>query len=449
MQAVCKNCNTKYIIDSDKIATRKNITFSCKNCDKKIKIIRCPTCNAFYSITYSGVVNKNYYLQCQKCNKKITVNFTEINPKKKSVNEDKPSQKKIKKQNETKTQLQLFDIFKVLFQSLNFKNLLTGFIASFIFIIANFSVSWIERIFFNISSNGNFSFPLLYIKLFYPFLFFLFFIISGSIISKRLILQVNLFSNFKNNLESNKSTNSSEIFFISGWIFASFFIIYSLILLFGKISTTFGIIFYAIATLPIYLLLTFMFLKLILFFWYSPTILATTNGGFLIFFEKFKTFVKNNTLKILYITPLSFLFSLGILFILYAINFIFIHLIKFITLILPTNKTIPSFLLIPSNFLSLWGSSFSSFYFKIITLFSSGDIINSLLLFIISLVSIFVILILLSIFLSSFAAISTFTYFFIKQEISNRDKQNIKKLFIFSGLTAIILLIIKIAISAL
>ena len=81
MQVYCSNCNTPHNISYEEIRRLKEPVINCSGCEKKIKMQFCPGCGAFYSVTFSNIQPGNYRYKCRKCSMDFPITIPAAYPK--------------------------------------------------------------------------------------------------------------------------------------------------------------------------------------------------------------------------------------------------------------------------------------------------------------------------------------------------------------------------------
>lgn len=77
MLITCTYCKASYSLSMDHLDGTRDSIFTCRQCQRSIKITRCPHCSSFYSITFSAPHHR-YSFRCMRCEKSFTVEFPVI-----------------------------------------------------------------------------------------------------------------------------------------------------------------------------------------------------------------------------------------------------------------------------------------------------------------------------------------------------------------------------------
>ena len=75
MLIICQKCKHQHSFTKEEIFRFPNAVHMCDNCNQKIKIAICPSCKAYYSISFNNVDREKYILKCRKCNVPFDVHF--------------------------------------------------------------------------------------------------------------------------------------------------------------------------------------------------------------------------------------------------------------------------------------------------------------------------------------------------------------------------------------
>jgi hypothetical protein len=330
---------------------------TCKKCKKYIKITYCPSCRAFYSISFKSVENQYYTMRCRRCHTTFTVDFplpekkkqpekkvipspVEKRKKEPEIAQNKgsavtlKSKKKVKPEKaspgkkkpavdtrEEKTPIHfkgktligynLRELLAVCASAFSLPRLVTasvGVVAIF-FLYGLYEA--LESSFFSGYITSEQIALRSFLNLFPLALIFFIFIETSSLIS-RMTLE-NIFFNRK------LGVLPLLKFFSRTWfpVFVSnIFILVAantVITLFGNIPVV-GPILFSLFFLPLYLLSVFILVTLFFGFWFYPPIIAYRNTGVLHNIKNFWHFLKKHNFTLFYIVPIlmmlaSFVFA--------------------------------------------------------------------------------------------------------------------------------------------
>lgn len=91
MQFQCSHCHTRYSLSEKEARSLPDSVMSCRQCDRNIKITFCPSCNAFYSITFDSTEYQKYRFSCKRCGTPFVVSFNSVYMKSKDYSNEKNS----------------------------------------------------------------------------------------------------------------------------------------------------------------------------------------------------------------------------------------------------------------------------------------------------------------------------------------------------------------------
>ena len=309
MQVNCSNCHSNYSYDNKDATGLNRSIITCSKCNNFIKIILCPHCKSFYSVTFTTVDSPRYRFQCKKCSKSFVVDFPVIKEplkKNKIETKDKKNEKvkvkaqkgkdilthkavtkkpESKKENRQKprivfkgktlTGFSVKEVFSICFTSFRLSKIIAAafFIISIIMLLTLFNgLETAILANFDISNSRNIK---SFVQLFPFAIIFSFYILSAALISR--ITLEEIFNNRK------LSIKNSLVFLtdILGSVLISnitvLVLLNSIFLLFGMIPGV-GPVIFSLLFFPIYIFSFLIISVSVLGFWFYPPIIAFRNS---------------------------------------------------------------------------------------------------------------------------------------------------------------------------
>lgn len=457
MRILCSNCSTGQEITLDTKSGNRNPVVKCISCDKKIKIQFCPHCNAFYSVTFSNIKNGDYKYKCRKCGKSFIINFDDtIKPhthKEKPVPEDRKLKQSIPPQTETpakeethiNTNLETPDPFSGKgISSFSLNELLRVTAEAFTFpkIAAASAGAAVMLIVFRLylyyttqlmhapvsAASGTF------LTLFPLAILFSFYILTASIIARATI----------NSLTSHIETGTPELTLFAfrtapSVLLSNAFLLIALsalLILFGKIPVL-GPILFSLVFLPVYLAGIALTLLAITGFWFYGPVAAHRDNGIIANLKNLMLFIKKHNLNLIFIIPAMTLFSsiiYGVIYIIHTAALTFSFTISGAVLGESSRaflSSAPSALIKSAEgaIAGTGGSVFKGLFAETTIAHTAGGLIIGMSLFILS-------ILLLAIFVSVTATLSTHVYIMMERGIYMDDRKKSAVMIILAATAA-------------
>ncbi len=309
MQVSCSNCNANYSVNTTQLKKLDSSVLTCKKCKKFIKITFCPSCGAFYSISFKSVENRYYTMRCRKCHTTFTVDFPF------SQNESQPEKRTSSTHDEKRKKKPVAGrTGKSLFNQYNLRELLAvsasafslpGITAASVGVIAALLIFFLSEI-FQSALLGAYIGPeqtalRSFLNLFPLSLVFFVFILTSALIS-RMTLERIFYNRGLGVVTLLRFISRTWLPVFMSNIFI-LLVVNTVITLFGNIPGV-GPIIFSLLFLPLYLISILMVITLFFGFWFYPPIIAYRNTGILSNIKNFFTFLKKQNMALLFVVPI-------------------------------------------------------------------------------------------------------------------------------------------------
>lgn len=455
MIIICNKCKTRHSLGKEDIHAREHSIYTCEKCGQHIKVAICPSCNSYYSISFTSVEKDQYTLKCKRCHRPFEVlfplhmqqklktnSFVSIPGKENSYSSTKEEEAKQEwssvasnRKNENKsyvkrdinhppsapgkyTRINLGDIFAVCGKAFSGKKILVAGFGVIITFILLGVVSFIDSIIFSNFQVQSGAFLKSLSNLLPLALICFMFIVTAAAISKMVMCELEAGS---------EATVSGGIGFMLSNVapvlvsnMVLLLVFNSMFVLFGTIPVV-GPLLFALMFLPIYIISAIIILFVPIALWFYPPIVASGSKGVRNNVKDILKFIKKHNFSLIYIVPLLFILTTIFFTVVYFIHYGSISLVVGISKSVVSDDTLKIFSAIPSQFLKVSEIALSGkgiFKSLVGGLFISHKIGGIILGIILSLISTF----LFSIFVSITATISTHIYTVIEKNEKADDR---------------------------
>lgn len=475
MQVYCSNCNTPHTISYEEIKRLREPVINCSGCDKKIKMQFCPGCGAFYSITFSNIQPGNYRYKCRRCSMEFPIIIPAAYPQAPAIDKqskpvmrakpgtqgpDSPAYREQAPaqgpgaeraaanagsgitfmQNSINT-FTVGELFSITATSFSRKKLIPAAAAVLVMIILVRLTAMTRGMAASASLAGTGAAYILF-SLMPAALILSFYMVAAAVISK--VTLEKIFYNREPQWDSIVffALKKCPAIFICN---AAAMILVSLVLiLFGKIPLV-GPLFFAVAFFPVYILSIVIAILVFAGIWFYPPVTAHRESGIFMNLKELLYFLKKHNLTLLYMIPVASMLAL----VTFAVVFM-IHSFA-LTLTIAMSKAILSgdaaaiFSGIPAIFVKISGAALGGINGSIFRELSSeltiahrlGGLILGASMTMIS-------VLLISVFFSITATISTHIYIMMERGLTVDDRRKALTMFILFMFLAVIVMLKKI-----
>ncbi len=472
MQVYCSNCNTAHSITHEEMKRLKEPVINCSGCEKKIKMQFCPECGAFYSITFSNIQPGNYRYRCKKCSSgfMITIPAAVTSP----VPVVKPQQtfmpspaapKPAEKSADTKTAAQpvkspapeakseitfmqnsintftVGELFSITGTSFSMKKLIPSAAAAlFMLLLVRIFTSvqgMIPVSFFSGSATASVLFNLLPATILFSF-----YTVAAAMVSK--VTLERIFYNREPDWDSIVKFALKKCPAILACNVTAILLINLMLVLFGKIPLM-GPLLFSLVFLPVYLLSVIAVMIFMAGLWFYPPIAAHRESGMFMNLRDLFVFIKKHNLALLYMIPVAAMLTAVTFAAIFAIHSIALTLTVTLSKAVLSGDASAIFSGIPALFIKISESSLSGINSSIFRQLA-GDLTAAHYMggFIIGTCMAVISILLMSLFFSVTATVSTHIYIMMERGLTVDDKRKALTLFILFMFLAVFILARKI-----
>lgn len=475
MQVYCSNCNTPHTISYDELKKLKEPVINCSGCEKKIKMQFCPGCGAFYSVTFSNIQPGNYRYRCRKCSTDFQITIPAEYPQTYTGNKTAPAFTRSRTvqtgpsssahrepvsapltspdrpippagnditfmQNSINT-FTVGELFAITATSFSIKKIIPAGAAVLLMLLIMRMIAMMQGAVTPSSFSGSGA-AYLFFNLMPAAVLLSFYMAAAAIVSK--VTLEKIFYNREPGWDTIsifalKKCPSIFICNIAALLFVNLILVLS-----GKIPML-GPLLFAAAFFPVYVLSIFIALLLIAGIWFYPPVTAHRENGMLRNMANLMLFIKKHNISLLYMIPAASMLAL----VTFAVVFI-IHSFA-LTLTITMSKALLSgdassiFSGIPVIFVKISGASLGGTNGSIFReLGSDLTAVHRLGGMLIGASMTLITVLLLSIFFSITATISTHIYIMMERGLTVDDKRKALTMFILCMFLAVIVMIKKI-----
>ncbi len=467
MLVYCSNCNTPHTISHEELRRLREPVINCSGCDKKIKMQFCPGCGAFYSVTFSNIKPGNYRYRCRKCSLNFLITIPAGYPG--TVKENKPSVKNssladaplpgttaminragtftsreesltdgITLRRNSISTFAINELFSLTATSFSIKKILPASLSVLIMIMLVHLFTMLQGIAAPVHADGQGKFFILF-TLIPAALLISFYMAAASVISKVTLKKI--FYNSEpswNSIAVFAMTKSPVILLCNT---AAILLLNLGLVLFGKIPMI-GPLLFAVAFLPVYVLSTCIALLVVAGIWFYPPLTAHRGKGMFSNLKDFLLFMKKHNLTLLYMVPAAAMIALTVFAVIFAIHSLALTLTITLLKVLPGADASAIFSGIPALLIKTSEFSFSGINASIFRELSSDiSVIQRVAGFVIGASMTVITVLLISLFFSITATISTHIYIMMERGITLDDRRKALTMFILIlFLTSLIML---------
>ena len=342
MLITCTYCKARYSLSRDQLDEKGGSIFTCRQCQRSIKITRCPHCHSFYSITFSAPRHR-YSFRCRRCEKSFTVAFPVVDAAggRPSISERFPSDGGERAREDS--QKGIFDGYRdetrrvsgislkdTTLKEFRLKELLTVCSGAFskvklIVSAAGMTVLILVMLLYREMEGLLYNAPLIASSMFFRSLLNLiplFLVFFGVVLILALISRITLEKLFLDSV-----WNSRKALQFVSRIVMPVFVSHIIILFLGNLVFVLsGMIpmvepvLYSILFLPIYVISLFIIVAMIIGIWFYPPILAYKEAGIIKSIRHLFHFVKSHNFSIIVVIPILAITSSLLLALIYLIH---------------------------------------------------------------------------------------------------------------------------------
>ncbi len=448
MNIVCSNCHSGRNIADKEVKRLARSILRCQTCGKNIKVEFCPHCNAFYSITFSNIKKGQYKYKCRKCGEYFEIKFQNnlrAKPPKPPVTETlaeesnqqtKIPERKIQKQTtptikkerrspvpdmESIETFALSELFSSLKQAFKFKKILAASLGSALFLILSRLFISLENALFLDSPGVTPNFLSSFINLFPLAIIFTFFILTATVVAKITLNEI-----FKQREQSTGKIINFALRSSPSILLGNITVLMAInvaIILFGKIPFL-GPLLFSLAFLPLYLSSVTIFIIVCIGTWFYAPIAAHREMGILKNIKNLLIFIKKHNYRLVMVLPVMTSLALIAFGIIFAIHSSALALVVSGSQAFLQGDSSIFFSSIPTSFIrasemtlsSVDSSIFKGLYPNISMVTEAGGVVLG-----ISIIAITILL--MGIFISIVATISTHFYVMLERGLEIEDKK--------------------------
>jgi hypothetical protein len=344
MLITCSYCKASYSLSTNQLSGAGDSIFTCKQCQRSIKITSCPHCNFFYSITFSAPHHR-YSFRCRRCEKSFIVEFPVVQNavgSRPPISEKVPSERikrsredsgkgvthryrdEVKKpsggvffENATFKEFSLKELLTVCSGAFSKAKLIVSASGMTVLILIMLLYREIEGLLYTAPVMENSRFLNSLLNLFPVFLFFFVVVLMLALISRITLEKIFLDSvwNFRKAIKFASK--------IAMPVFVSCIVILflgNLVFILSGMIPIVGPVLYSILFLPIYVISLLIVITLVIGIWFYPPILAYKEVGVLKNISHLFHFVKRHNFSLIVVIPILVITSSLIFALIYLLH---------------------------------------------------------------------------------------------------------------------------------
>ena len=463
MQVYCSNCNTPHTISHEELKGLRNLVINCSGCDKKIKIQFCPGCGAFYSITFSNIQPGSYRYQCRKCGIEFQITIPGLSgtgavktmssaaPAKQagpSLRTPGPSESRAPLRENDITFMQnsintftVNELFSITATAFSIKKIVPAAVAALVMLLLVRLITMLQGIFPAALHQGRDAAYLLLNLV--PAAVLLSLYMAAAVVVSKVTLE-RIFHN------RDAGWNALALFALKKCPAIIFCNVTALILVsaalfvFGKIPLL-GPLMFSVAFFPVYV---FSILTALLIFagvWFYPPITAHRESGMIMNLKNLILFIKKHNLTLLYTIPVASMLALVTFAVVFIIHTFALSLTITLSKAVLSGDVSAAFSGIPVIFVKISESALGGINGSVFRELGSGlTMVHTFSGIILGASMTLITVLLISIFFSVTATISTHIYIMLERGLTVDDKRKALTMFILFMFLAVIVMARKV-----